>query len=132
MCIDTDKAWAAGFIDGEGCFYSARQRDGDLVVKIIVTQKYRLPLDRLTEVLGLGYVSRRTDGQWAWAAQSGKQVRSVLDSIEQYMVAKKDQAEIMRMICDTITRRRNPDWDHRLQLIGELRSAKRLGEPAEA
>lgn len=50
---DTDLAWAAGFIDGEGCIgaYTNGLRSYH-VLSLAVSQKYRQPLERLVELFG--------------------------------------------------------------------------------
>jgi hypothetical protein len=49
MTKDTDYAWAAGFIDGEGCFSARRNQTG---VTLSVTQVEREPLKRLHVLFG--------------------------------------------------------------------------------
>lgn len=58
----TELAWAAGFIDGEGCFgfYTYKQKPRLTVygmLKLDVSQAHQEPLDRLFQVLGVGHVT---------------------------------------------------------------------------
>ena len=70
-----DLAWAAGFLEGEGCFgwywHRPGQRNGSLVINAV--QKEREPLDRLREIFGVGRINQkvnRRDGKvfecWEW------------------------------------------------------------------
>ena len=66
-------AWAAGFIDGEGCFgfYTYKQKPRTTLygmVKLDVSQANREPLDRLQKALGVGNVSgphKRKNPKWS-------------------------------------------------------------------
>lgn len=66
-------AWAAGFIDGEGCFgfYTYTQRSKPTLygmLKLDVSQANREPLDRLQKALGVGHVTgphKRKNPKWA-------------------------------------------------------------------
>ncbi len=52
-----DISWAAGFIEGEGCFWASKKRP-DIVVS--VTQLQRWPLEKLETLLGgFIYVTKR-------------------------------------------------------------------------
>lgn len=73
-----DVAWAAGFIEGEGCFYKHPQ--GGLT--LIVTQVDRAPLDRLMRFFG-GAVYKMHDnrrnrqGSWQWHTH-GPRARGIM------------------------------------------------------
>lgn len=56
MTVETELAWAAGFVDGEGCFHtgSAVHKGG---IRLQVSQADLRPLKRLKVIAGLGYIN---------------------------------------------------------------------------
>jgi hypothetical protein len=61
-----DLEWAAGFIDGEGCFYVCK-RTG--VMRVTVAQNDRWPLDKLTTLFGGAITPAKTPKgkpSWQW------------------------------------------------------------------
>lgn len=52
MTRETDLAWAAGFIDGDGCFSVIQQ----CYFRVTVTQVDKRPLLRLAKIFGVGQV----------------------------------------------------------------------------
>jgi hypothetical protein len=54
LTVDTELAWAAGFLDGEGSFgnYGENKRDSKRRYRIQAVQVRREALDRLQEALG--------------------------------------------------------------------------------
>jgi hypothetical protein len=59
MYAETDLAWAAGFIDGEGCIRITAGDRGGMNVGLTITQKSRIPLDHFVSIFG-GNVQQRT------------------------------------------------------------------------
>lgn len=56
MVSNTDLAWAAGFIDGEGSWTSRKTKFGTYQIYLQVQQKGREPLDRLARILPNGKI----------------------------------------------------------------------------
>lgn len=59
-----DRAWAAGFFDGEGCFSSKKTRRGR-IIQVSITQVDREVLDRFRAIVAVGSVvgpKTRPDG----------------------------------------------------------------------
>jgi hypothetical protein len=94
----TDIAWAAGFIDGEGCIAILKNKNKNpcYIVSLQVVQKFRRPLDRLVTIFG-GEVKfhnpKRYDGYFYWYLYSDNAVE-VLEQILPYLVAKEKQAKV--------------------------------------
>lgn len=102
MVRDTDLAWAAGIVDGEGCIliYEAHTKTGDTwVLRLIVTNTDMRMLDRLRVIFNCGNIAiqRRRDSRhktaWRWEV-SAKKAEQVLSLIKPYLVNKRDQAEV--------------------------------------
>jgi hypothetical protein len=106
MAEPTDIAWAAGFIDGEGCIYlkrsGARQRGGGLRYqpKLVVGNTAIEPLRKLRDLFGGSLYQRRPargrhKACWAWELGGGKQVGAALLAMLPYLVNKKAEAEVL-------------------------------------
>jgi hypothetical protein len=112
MSRATDIAWAAGFIDGEGCLsltktYRAGERDHLRQPRVQVTQVNRKPIDRLQELFG-GKVyddrARKTSSGnqiYVWE-ESGKALIPVLNEIIPHLVLKKQEAVCLLAFCSFI------------------------------
>jgi LAGLIDADG endonuclease len=97
----TDLAWAAGFLDGEGCItiirVSNRYSSGTYyVISLQVTQRVRKPLDKLANMFG-GEVRRHNlkqrGGYWYWY-RYGNNALEILEKVLPFLVLKEAQAKI--------------------------------------
>ena len=102
MSRETDLAWAAGIIDGEGHIglYLSHTNTGDCyVLKVAVVNTSLKMLERLKEIFGTGVINNRPQRQahhkqqWCFYACS-KKAEKILDAVRPYLVAKLDQAEL--------------------------------------
>lgn len=102
MSRETDLAWAAGIIDGEGHIglYLSRTNTGNCyVLKVAVVNTNLKMLERLKSIFNGGSINVRIKKQshhkqqWCYYACSKKAER-VLQSVLPYLVAKSDQAEL--------------------------------------
>jgi hypothetical protein len=99
---ETDYAWAAGFLDGEGAIGIEKTgepaRDGrtSFTGRVIATQGIRAPLDKLKHMFGgTIYTVRNQYGEyWAWRVR-GDGTLLCLKSILPYLVLKQRQAELV-------------------------------------
>ena len=116
---DINLAWAAGFLDGEGCFaigrYNDRKRCRVRYTAIIqVGQKRRLPLDLLETMFGGSIRPQRTPtgGSWLWKV-CGTTAYSVCVALIPHLVLKQDEAELLKAFQDrfnsSVANRRRPD-----------------------
>ena len=95
-------AYAAGFIDGEGCIYINRRKQPNRpkvynVVTIHVAQKSKMQLEFMQNVFGgtLKPITREgfTVGQyWYWSLY-GNNAERFLEHIVPYLVLKREKAE---------------------------------------
>lgn len=145
MNTDTDIAWAAGFLDGEGCFtltkQSGKTHESQRALHISASQVRLEPLVKLEELFG-GKVkkhSRKTmkgTTIYVWLlGQNARKVEVFLPQVIPYMVVKKREAEILLDFASTIRRRGRPkhgvshftdaiDVEKRMRLIREMKSIR--------
>jgi hypothetical protein len=69
MINTIDIAWAAGFIEGEGCFYCGKTPSNHGRVSVSATQKEIEPLLRLKRIFG-GSIHTRPTGISVWQVAS--------------------------------------------------------------
>jgi len=105
---DTDLAWAAGIIDGEGCLSMNRQRAStrkDLRTDTFrpllkVTMGHRETIERLFEMFQVGSVqnhvarSKKVNASWTWLCQCA-QVWPPLEQVFPYLLTKREEAELL-------------------------------------
>lgn len=94
---DTDLAWAAGFIEGEGCFLINQSRVTNFHVFLKVAQVDKVPLVKLHSLFGgslLQYKQRENrSAAWLWAVGIGF-MRDTMPLLIPYMTGnKRKQAE---------------------------------------
>lgn len=138
---ETDKAWAAGFLDGEGfigtveCTKShiksgkrpPKNRSFSAVVHAAQTK--RAVIERLHEILGgnIGTTRCKTGIVWQWRAYGDNAVIA-LRMVLPYLIGKSRQAELV--LDFQATKRRdlsNPGWKRLTQEEHEHRLALHLG-----
>ena len=101
-CGDTQAAWAAGFVDGEGCITFGTR--GNLYPRVCASQKFREPLDHIRDVLGGVVVALKP---WANGAQyyewsaNGSVAIAALKVMLPYLRLKREQAELVIMSQNT-------------------------------
>jgi LAGLIDADG endonuclease len=106
--ISEDLAWAAGFLDGEGCFTINGAAGGRSVQPLIaVTQVRRKPLDKLAEMFGGNVRPQRhrqghTYFQWVI---TGSRLTVMIPLVLPYLVLKKDEAQAILDFAQTTVRR---------------------------
>ncbi len=98
----TDLAYIAGFLDGDGSLMiQIKKRAGKLesgrsrfMLTICFYQdtRHEEPLHLIREILGIGYVSRRSDGMSELRVNGFRQVKEVLLMLLPYIKFKKKQA----------------------------------------
>ena len=95
MPSETDRAWAAGFWDGEGStsLKRAQRPNGPRQRRMYVSQKDTGPelLDRFLSIVGVGIVKERSTrpGVWAWTAQDNASTSRALAVMWPYLSSPK-------------------------------------------
>lgn len=114
--LETDKAWLAGFFDGEGCISVRKQISGQRYnptysISITVTNTSKLVMDYLVKLCGsyyktelrkAGRVGNRKDCYY-WQICSEK-AKMLLEIILPYLVLKKEQAINAIKLDDSVRR----------------------------
>lgn len=115
MDRDTDifrRAWAAGFLDGDGCF-SLLRATGDNIhastrcVHISASQRKREPLDELAEILG-GSVGETTSAGrplYQWKCSGAESVKIAIELVLPFLVNKREEAAIVYTYALSVKRR---------------------------
>ena len=95
---ETEKAYLAGFIDGEGCIFIKRRNENSTWLQLMVTisQKDVALLDELKDMIGeKSYLRRPTKARSAGnLCYASGQAYRILKAIYPYLRLKKMQAEV--------------------------------------
>jgi len=103
------RAWAAGFIDGDGCISIARQKypgrkNPTYRAFLAVTQNHRPSLRRLCEILGVRTKIRAAKRQpyhrrqvW-FVMYFGPAAMRALEKVEPYLVRKWEEVQILKRL----------------------------------
>lgn len=101
---DIRLAWAAGFLDGEGCIHIAKQRyrsgrSDTYRLGVYITQNDRAVLESLCDAVGIHapiYATKRADNhsrQCYTLNYCGHSARRLLEVLVQYLQRKRREAE---------------------------------------
>lgn len=102
---DIDVAWAAGFLDGEGCFHigKAKSRNGKTLIvgRVKANQANHIdPIEKLHSLFG-GQIwtrgNKTSTGKtvYEWQIQAAKDLKAAIPRLLPYLVVKKFQAELV-------------------------------------
>ena len=94
----TQRAWAAGIIDGEGCILATETKAG-CALRLTVRMVHKPTIKQLSLLFG-GKVTRivtthRTAWQWM---RAGQQAAEVLRLVEPYLLTKREEAYHLRTL----------------------------------
>lgn len=125
---DTDHAWAAGIIDGEGCIALQRSRK-TYRLRLWVGSNDGLMSSRLFDIFQLGGLCV-TGKQHIWFA-NGLEAATALVRVKDFLIVKKAEAEIAIQFAETMihtehriseeVRREREDMVKDLALLGNRR-----------
>lgn len=129
---DTEAAWIAGLVDGEGCLFINRQRansrsdlrtDGYRIY-LKVSMGDRKTVARLRKLAGVGVVYANAKSKWndsfSWTVPPAE-LPALLEELLPYLVTKKKEAQLGLQFC------RRPLWQPGGR-GGAARKPKRLVE----
>lgn len=105
---ETQKAYFAGFLDGDGSIYvqlkpNSTYRYGFQVAPYIVlyqSQKGKSNFEKLCSVIGLGYMRQRRDGISEYIIGKIDEIRKFLAIVQPYVLLKREQVALMLKILD--------------------------------
>ena len=102
------KAYIAGFLDGDGSIYvqakpNATYRYKFQVAPYIVlfqSGQSRKNFEKLCSLIGVGYMRKRNDGILEYIIGREKEIKNFLHAVKPYITLKKDQAKLMSIILE--------------------------------
>lgn len=104
-----DIAWAAGFLDGEGCIALTRRSgagEGTRCPVVHACQTSPVPLEKLAELFGgtVRYYRDTSKGTpvYQWSITGSGDIIDALDQLIPFLVLKKDRAISVRAYCRTV------------------------------
>lgn len=132
--LETDKAWFAGIIDGEGCI-SLYKRASHFVPSVKVANTNELLINKCKQVLdeaGIEYCIRYSDrGErknakpaWELMMESRPRVIATLELILPYLVSKQEQAKLVLDWCSQGKRKKE---DTEVNFIPNIRQLNLRG-----
>ena len=104
----TDKAYLAGFLDGDGSIYvrlkpNPTYKYGFQVspyVALFQSKKDRDGFEKICSLINFGYIRERKDGILEYVINRRDSIKSFLAIIKPYVILKKKQLELMVKILD--------------------------------
>jgi hypothetical protein len=121
MISDRDLVWAAGFLEGEGCFYTARKNPNGASGGVTAAQVQRWPLDKLRGIFGGSIALRRrqppANDAWYWGLYGRDAVGLMMTLYG--LLSPKRQAQIRAFL---------PRWKAR-PVMARFRSVCANGHP---
>jgi intein-encoded DNA endonuclease-like protein len=99
----TQKAYLAGFLDGDGSIYVRLKANSDYrygfqiapYVAFFQSSKDRSNFEKICALIGLGYLRERNDGMLEYVIQKQHVIQEFLSDIAPYLLLKRDQADLM-------------------------------------
>lgn len=99
MSFETDLAWAAGFIDGEGCIYIAESR-GYYKLVISVGNTNRESVDKLKTIFNCGTIIHKKSNpsknqkEFYIYRSTGNDAYNIIQLIRDYTIIKRLQIDV--------------------------------------
>ena len=130
MLTSTQKAYLAGFLDGDGSIYvrlkpNSDYRYGFQIAPYIIlfqSKKGLLNFEKICSLIGLGYIRDRKDGIVEYTIGREDAIRSFLKIVTPYLILKKEQAALMLQILDMKAKVENKnDFRKLMQTIDRFR-----------
>lgn len=105
---ETEKAWFAGIVDGEGCLGCGFRSDSKNGIRLTfcIEMTHKPTMERIRGWFpNMGHYRRvRKKRRTGWTLQlRNKQAVPVIEMLLPYLVTKKEEANVWLMIADTIT-----------------------------
>ncbi len=101
MSEETDIAWAAGFIDGEGCLQIRDCGTQDYYARIAATQLDKRPLVVLQQLFG-GGIYNQNAGASQWELDGARKCLPVLMKIQPFLRVKDRECWLLIKFCELL------------------------------
>ena len=106
-----DRAYIAGFLDGDGSLMLQikKRADGKCKIRFMATicfyqdTRHEKDLIWIQEILGIGYISRRNDGMSEIRINGFKTIKEILKNLIPYIRFKKIQAKALFESCTILS-----------------------------
>ena len=130
MLNQVQKAYLAGFLDGDGSVYvqakpNPTYKYGFQVAPYIVlfqSQKDKENFAKICRTIGFGYLRERKDGILEYIIGRANDIRELIRQLKPYLILKKEQAELIIQILDAKENVKNEeDFRELLKLIDSFR-----------
>lgn len=110
---ETQRAWAAGFLDGEGCFTllknsSKNQHPANRGVNISATQTKKEPLEKLQHILGGILKGPHSNGVrgtkliYTWRISGAIEAKKAIEIVFPFLEGKEEDAALVYSYCLTV------------------------------
>ena len=130
MLTKHQRAYLAGFLDGDGSIYvrlkpNPTYRYGFQVAPYIVlfqSQKDQKKFEGVFELIGFGHLRIRNDGILEYIISRNEELGRFLEMVKPFLILKKDQANLMLKILATKKKvKSEKDFARLAQLIDRFR-----------
>ena len=130
MLTKHQRAYLAGFLDGDGSIYvrlkpNPTYRYGFQVAPYIVlfqSQKDQKKFEGVCELIGFGHLRIRNDGILEYIISRNEELGRFLEMVKPFLILKKDQANLMLKILATKKKvKSEKDFARLAQLIDRFR-----------
>ena len=124
------KAYLAGFLDGDGSVYVRLKPNDDYrygfqIAPYIIffqSKQCQSKFAQIGEMLGCGYMRERKDGILEYTINRKEAIREVVDILLPYSLLKRDQLKLIRQILDKKEKVKNRnDFAKLMELIDKFR-----------
>lgn len=110
---DVEKAYIAGFLDGDGSLILQIKRRSDTrrgyrfmaTICFYQDSRHDVPLEWIQRILQAGYVSRRNDGISELRINGFATIHEILTDLQPFIRFKQLQTEAMIMACSILSKR---------------------------
>ncbi len=104
---ETDKAYFAGLVDGEGCITVSKGKYDNRVLAVVIVMCDKEPIELLHQSFGgcLFYVEKKNPkwkNSWHWSVKSQK-AKPFLEAVLPYLRVKRKQALAALELIDSFT-----------------------------
>lgn len=111
---DTDWAYLAGLIDGEGCIRNHVSGHGHINGNLRVYQRAPEVLQWIVDTFEVGYLRKRPNQElWVYHLQRRFQLKWLLEGVLPYLIVKRKQAELILELIES----KGTKYQHK-ELIG--------------
>ena len=126
----TQKAYLAGFLDGDGSIYvrakpNPTYRYGFQVAPYIVlfqSSKDRVNFEKICSLINLGHLRERKDGILEYIISRNDDIKTFLSLVDSFVILKKSQVKLMKKIMELKSEVKNKkDFIVLMKLIDSFR-----------